>query len=180
MASVRTEGTLALPGAGARSPAGTGEEATAVPSYPAELWARRDVVQLVVLAAVGVVLMGVAWYLSGDGQPLDRQIHRIDLAAGGLLIGVVGGGLYLLRGLRAVAARKAAVKALGERRVAARAPVAAMAAGGELVSGADMTRYHRAGCSLVAGKAVAAAGAAEHIQSGRRPCGLCLRHEGDG
>jgi hypothetical protein len=36
-----------------------------------------------------------------------------------------------------------------------------------------MTRYHRLGCSLVAGKDVSAATLAEHSTAGRRPCGVC-------
>lgn len=174
--SLHPGGTLALPGVGAHSPAT--EEAGSVPRHPAVLWARRDVVQLVVLSVIGLALMAVGWYLSGDGQPLDRQMHRIDLAAVGLVIGMVGGGLFLLQGLRAVAARKAAVKALTQRRLAARTrvtPAAAASAGGELVAGPGMTRYHQAGCPLVAGKAVGAASRADHEQAGRRPCGVCFR-----
>jgi hypothetical protein len=168
------DGTLALPGRGLPAAAAT-DDAGARRECPASPWARRDVVQAVVLSAVAVALMAVAWYASGDGQPLDRQVARLDLAVGGLLIGVLGGGLFLLRGLRAVSARKAAVKALAQLRVAQVAAGAPLAPGDELVAGADMTRYHRAGCALAAGKPVAAAGRAEHEQRGRRPCGLCLR-----
>jgi hypothetical protein len=169
-------GTLTLPGVGAHSPAAD-EAAASVVRYPAVLWTRRDVVQLVVLSVVGVGLMAVSWYLSGDGQPLDRQMHRINLAVAGLLIGMVGGGLFLLRGLGAVAARKAAVKALTHRRLGARVATTPTSAttGGGLVAGPGMTRYHDAGCSLVAGKTVAAASRADHEHAGRRPCGVCLR-----
>ena len=176
--SLHLDGTLALPGVGNHSPAAAGTEA-AVSRHPSVLWTGRDVVQLVVLSVIGVGLMAVSWYLSGDGQPLDRQMHRIDLAVVGLLIGTVGGGLFLLRGLRAVSLRKATVTALSQRRLAARAattPTAAAAAGSQLVAGPGMTRYHRAGCSLVTGKTVATASGAEHEQAGRRPCGICIRN----
>jgi hypothetical protein len=174
--SLHLGGTLALPGVG-HSPA-TDAEAATFARYPSVLWARRDVVQLVVLLAISVGLMAVGWYLSGDGQPLDRQMHRLDLAVAGLLISMVGGGLFLLRGLRAVAARKAAVKALTRRRLAARAALtpAGASAAGELVAGPGMTRYHEAGCPLVTGKTFAAASRADHEQAGRRPCGVCLRN----
>ncbi len=175
-ASLHLDGTLALPGVGDHSPVADAE-AAGISRHPAALWTGRDVVQLVVLSVVSVGLMAVSWYLSGDGQPLDHQIHRIDLAVVGLLIGMVGGGLFLLRGMRAVAARKATVRALAQRRVAARAAgtPALAASGGELVAGPGMTRYHRAGCSLVTGKTFAAASRVEHEQAGRRPCGVCLR-----
>lgn len=170
------DGTLALPARGARPATATVDAVTAGRRYPTALWARRDVVQLVVLSILGVVLLAAGWYMSGDGQPLDRQMPRLDLAVGGLLIGVLGGGLFLIRGLRGVAGRKATVKALAARRVAARAAATTpLVATDELVAAADMTRYHRAGCPLVAGKPVAAAGRAEHERRDRRPCGLCLR-----
>jgi hypothetical protein len=169
------DGTLALPARGARPATATVDAVTADRSSPASLWARRDVVQLVVLSVLGVVLMAAGWYMSGDGQPLDQQMPRLDLAVGGLLIGVLGGGLFLIRGLRGVADRKATVKALAARRVAARATATPLVATDELVAAADMTRYHRAACPLVAGKPVAAAGRAEHERRDRRPCGLCLR-----
>jgi hypothetical protein len=173
--SLHPGGTLALPGVGTHSPAADDETAT-VSRYPAALWTRRDLLQLAVLSVISLGVMAVSWYLSGDGQPLDRQIHRIDLAVAGLLIGMVGGGLFLLRGMRAVAARKAAIKALTQRRLAARATVMpTVAAGGELVAGPGMTRYHAAGCSLVTGKTFAAASRTEHEQAGRRACGICLR-----
>jgi hypothetical protein len=38
-----------------------------------------------------------------------------------------------------------------------------------------MTRFHEAGCSLVAGKQTSPASRAEHERAGRRPCGLCFR-----
>ena len=172
-ASLHLDGTLALPGVGDHSPAADAE-AAGVSRHPAVLWTGGDVVQLVVLSVISVGFMAVSWYLSGDGQPLDRQMHRIDLAVVGLLIGMVGGGLFLLRGLRAVAARKATIKALAHRRLAAR-PAVADTAGGDLVAGPGMTRYHRAGCSLVTGKTFTAASRAAHEQAGRRPCGVCLR-----
>jgi hypothetical protein len=150
-------------------------DAAAARSYPTELWGRRDVVQAVVLSAVGLVLMAVAWYGSGDGRPFDRQVPFIDLAVGGLMIAVVGGGLFLLTGLRAVSARKAAVKVLVAQRAAERVAGSSGHASDALVAGADMTRFHRSGCSLVTGKAVAATTLAEHEQAGRRPCGLCFR-----
>jgi hypothetical protein len=42
-----------------------------------------------------------------------------------------------------------------------------------LVATATMVRYHRPRCRLVTGKAVEAAGRAEHERAGRTPCGVC-------
>jgi hypothetical protein len=45
----------------------------------------------------------------------------------------------------------------------------------DLVSAPTMTRYHRAGCSFVAGKpGLVVATAVNHEKIGRRPCGVCL------
>jgi hypothetical protein len=46
--------------------------------------------------------------------------------------------------------------------------------GADLVATTTMVHYHRAGCRLAAGKAVEAAGRADHEQAGRTPCGVCL------
>ncbi len=146
--------------------------------YRPEPWGRRDVILFGVLSTIGAVLLGAAWFGSGDGQTINGQVVYIDLAVGGVLTGSLGGALWLLTGLRGVRLRKASVKA----RVASRAGVGAdmaggapAAAAGTLVANSQMTRYHEARCSLVAGKATSAASQAEHERAGRRPCGMCIR-----
>jgi hypothetical protein len=168
-----TDGVLALPGAATRRRAADDEAATE--ACPTALWGRRDVVQVAVVSSVGVMLMAVAWYGSGDGRPLERQVPFLDLAVGGLLVAALGGGLFVLSGLRAVGARKAMVKSRAGLRAADRPAGDGRLAAGALVAGAAMTRYHRPDCRLATGKAVTAATRAEHERAARQPCGVCLR-----
>ena len=139
-------------------------------------WGRRDTTLFAVLSTIGAVLLSAAWFGSGDGQTINGQVVWIDLAVVGLLAGTLGGALWLVTGLRAVRLRKAAVEA----RLAVRAGVTDVAGpqasvAGTFVANARMTRYHDAGCSLVAGKQTSPASRPEHERAGRRPCGMCVR-----
>jgi hypothetical protein len=95
---------------------------------------------------------------------------------------------WILSGRRALGERRAALLA----RMAAAAPadrpdLARPTAGDEpglLAAGLDVTedfpvavaglsRYHRPGCPLTAGRAAERAALLTHVQAGRRPCGIC-------
>jgi hypothetical protein len=97
----------------------------------------------------------------------------LDLGIAGLLVGAFGGVRWLAAVVKAVRIRKAAAVALVRSRFvpAGTAGTAGPAEG--FVAAARMTRYHRPGCPLVAGKDVSAATPAEHSAAGRRPCGVC-------
>jgi len=61
--------------------------------YRPEPWGRRDVILFGVLSTIGAVLLGAAWFGSGDGQTINGQVVYIDLAVGGILTGSLGGAL---------------------------------------------------------------------------------------
>jgi len=144
-------------------------------------WGRRDAAVFGVLSGIGAVLLGAAWFGSGDGQTINGQVVWIDVAVIGILAGSLGGALWIRTGLRGVRLRKASVEA----RIAGRAGVDLSAAAanaaqaskvsGTLVANAQMTRFHDATCSLVADKQTSPASRVEHERAGRRPCGMCIR-----
>jgi hypothetical protein len=161
----------------APAPAGEVEAAAeaVVAAYGAEPWTRRDLVQFSVLSAVSLALLAAGWIGAGGEALFEDQTPFLNLAVAGLLVGAAGGALWLVTGLRAVRVRKARVKELITARAGGGAVAGAETASDRLVSGPSMTRYHLAGCSLVAGKDVTAASQAEHERAGRRPCGMCRR-----
>lgn len=78
-------------------------------------------------------------------------------------------GWWLLTGRRALAQRRQRLFGRGRG-----APVGPRIAEPDaLVAAAEMTRYHRAGCTLAHGKAVLGAPRSSHEAAGRRPCDWC-------
>jgi hypothetical protein len=137
-------------------------------------WTAGQRLVLAVLLAVGVGGL-VAGYTGTSGTlRVGHQVVWIDLAGAALLVSGAGVVLFLTAGRRAIGRRRLGL--FGD--VVEGEAVAALATGvaaGDLVSAPTMTKYHRADCSFVAGKAgVVAASAAGHEQAGRRPCGVCL------
>jgi hypothetical protein len=137
-------------------------------------WTAGQHVVLAVLLVVGVGGL-VAGYTGTSGTlRVGHQVVWIDLAGAALLVSGAGVVLFLTAGRRAIGRRRLGL--FGD--VVEGEALAALATGvsaGDLVSAPTMTKYHRADCSFVAGKAgVVAASAAGHEQAGRRPCGVCL------
>ena len=97
----------------------------------------------------------------------------LDLGIAGLLVATVGGVRWLAAGFKTVRVRKAAAVALVRSRFGSVEASGPADRSDGFVAAARMTRYHRPGCSLVAGKDVSAATLAEHSAAGRRPCGVC-------
>jgi len=149
---------------------------SAAVEYAAEPWGSRELTQFVALTVASLVLLAAGWFGAGGEALLEDQVPFLNVAVAGLLVGAAGGALWVIAGIRAVRARKAAVKVL----VAARAggPAGAASVGSDMfVAGAAMTRFHRPDCSLVAGKDVAATTRADHERAGRRACGMCSAAE---
>ncbi len=132
---------------------------------------------LTVVVALAGLLLALSWWGAAEEVRLARQFRWV---AGGVMsiivLGVVG-ATWILEGRRKVSRRRRRWMAEQRRRLAAAAaPVAAAPA---LVAGERMTRYHRSGCDLVAGKTLSAASRLEHEREGRRPCGVCRPEAGE-
>jgi hypothetical protein len=137
-------------------------------------WSAKQRLVLVVLLALGVIGL-VAGYAGTSGTlRVSRQVVWLNLAGAALLVSGSAVVLFLTAGRREIGRRRLGL--FGDV-VEDGAPGAAVAGTGsavELVAAGTMTRYHRADCPFVEGKAVIAATAAGHEQAGRRPCGVCL------
>ena len=69
-------------------------------------WARTHLLALVVLNALGGVLIGVAWYWSAGRT--EAQTAPLNLAVVAMMVAGAGNGLWLMRGRRAIGARRRA------------------------------------------------------------------------
>lgn len=159
---------------------------------PAEPWRAGDAIRAVVLDLVGCFLIVLGWLGAASTARLSHQYAWTAVAVGGLLVAGFGNALWLLAGRRAVGIRyrrllaegvgaPGAVATPGEDGDAAPAsPERARSADGAgetadtLVIGAGMTRYHRADCMLVRGKAVRRHRSGRKSDARARPCGICL------
>jgi hypothetical protein len=142
-----------------------------VEAYADEPWNRRTVIGFAVTTALAAGLLGASYLGVSAEVHLKDQVVFLDLGIAGLLVGTVGGVRWLAAVLKAVRARKGAAVTLVRSRFVP-AGIAGPAADG-LVAAVRMTRYHRPGCPLVAGKDVTTSTPAEHSAAGRRPCGVC-------
>jgi hypothetical protein len=133
-------------------------------------WQRTDLVRVGCWVALGIVLNVIAWYGASGSTLWSRQTDWIVLgvvAAAVVAVGCVG---WLVSGLRSVgAARAEVVRGLARPLVS----VVAVPTSAELVAGARMTRFHRNGCRLVAGKKYGAVGQVEIIDRQLQACGVC-------
>jgi hypothetical protein len=136
-------------------------------------WRLGDLLGLYVTVSIGGILLLLAWWgASGTGK-FSSQIVWVNVAIVGLVVAGSGGAVWLLTGRRAVGERAEALLPLGAASFVPETDVDGDGAR-RLVAAPRMTRYHRDGCQLVAGKDLRVASEAEHRAAGRRPCGMCL------
>ena len=143
---------------------------------PLAPWNRAQAIVLVVVVVLAAFMLGLSWWGAAEEVRLGRQFRWV--AGGALSIVVLGvvSATWILEGRRAVSRRRRRWMAEQRRRLAAAAPVTAAPA---LVAGERMTRYHRSGCDLVAGKTLAKASRLDQERAGRRPCGVCRPDDGE-
>jgi hypothetical protein len=144
-------------------------------------WQVGDLMLLYLTNVAGLLLIVVGWYEASGALSQDAQILWLDLGIVGVIVAGAGNVLWLLTGRRAVGElRRALTPALMARFAEPTGDSRAIdleTDSGQLVTGAEMTRYHRADCLLVAGKEVQAAAEATHRSEGRRPCQVCRSGE---
>lgn len=138
-------------------------------------WRLGDLLGLWLAFSLGALALLVSWWGASGTALLTRQYAWTDLGIAGAVVIACGNGLWILTGRRAVGERRRRVldayAGLSSPDATTLAPVEQEANG--LVASPGMRRYHRPGCQLVSGKAVAAAPIDVHERHGRRPCGIC-------
>lgn len=132
-------------------------------------WRVTDLVVLWVGVVAGATLLLLAWWGASATANETRQVAWIDLGACGVIVAGAALVSWVLAGRRAIGARR--VRLLPD--VAPSAEASDAQPEERLVSAPRHTRYHRADCPMVAGKATRAATAARHRTAGRQPCGVC-------
>jgi hypothetical protein len=144
-------------------------------------WQVGDLLLLYLANVGGLLLIVVAWFEASGAVSQDAQILWLDVGIVGVIVAGAGNVLWLLTGRRGVGElRRALTPALMARFAepsAEAAPAVPATDPGQLVAGADMTRYHRADCLLVVGKEVRLAPEETHYARGRRACQVCRSGE---
>ena len=144
---------------------------------PRSPWQVSDVFGVAVTNVVGLgMLLGG---LQGTRHSTDPHtlLLLLNVATAGVVVAFAGNAVFVLSTLRQVGQLRTLL--LGRRSgpvVDVRSddaigtdPVSTDA----LVAAESMTRFHRATCAAVRGKAVTATPLADHLAAGRRPCGMC-------
>ena len=132
-------------------------------------WRPANLLVLWVTLAAGATLLVLAWWGASATADQSSQVAWINVAVGGLIVSGVGITSWVLSGRRAIGARRRLLLADGSP-----SPDASPLDRAEpLVTAAHLTRYHRSGCPMVAGKRTRTASAAGHRAAGLEPCGVC-------
>jgi hypothetical protein len=141
-------------------------------------WRRRDMLLCGLLAVLGVAGVVICWVGATDEAIWRDQTGWLTGAILSTGLVILGGGLWVLIGLRRVRQgfrdlRRDQRAALGLTRVRTGAVAATIAdsAEVELVTSGQMTRAHRPDCLLLRGKQAVAVPPAEAANYGR--CGVC-------
>ena len=138
-------------------------------------WTARQRLLLVMLQALGAIGLLVGYAGTSGTLRVSRQVVWVNVAGAALVVSGAGVVLFLTAGRRAIGRRRLGLFGDVLEDLVPAGPVPGSRSAAELVSAATMTRYHSSDCSFVAGKqGLASASAAEHENSGRRPCGVCL------
>jgi hypothetical protein len=139
------------------------------------LWQAGDVVLLYSLQILGFGLLVASAWATTVSDDVSTRVAWVNLGVVGLLVSGTGTAFWLMAGRRAVGTRRAWLLVVSDvdaaPEYAPRPADRATPAG--LVAVADGTRYHRADCALVAGKAVVEQARTRHTRAGRQPCGVC-------
>ena len=132
-------------------------------------WRLANLVGLWVTLAAGATLLVLAWWGASATADQSSQVAWINIGVCGLIVSGVGITTWVLSGRRAVGARRMLLFPDAQP-VTDAIPTDES---GPLVTAAHLTRYHRSGCPMVAGKRTRAASAARHRAAGLEPCGVC-------
>jgi hypothetical protein len=126
------------------------------------------------MAGSGVVAMLVAWVKVAGTLHVDRQMSWTGLSLVGAVLVCAGAGLAATSGERVFLLhlhRLGATLAVDDPSTLADRTGPLRRDG--LVATPTMSRYHRPGCALAAGKPVTPASQADHERAGRQACGIC-------
>jgi hypothetical protein len=135
-------------------------------------WTGDEFVRLMVTNALGLVLIAAGAIEATGSGSAKTNLAWLNLSLAGLIVSGVGNGLWLFRGRQAVTSARVMALSLF---MAEPTDIAYEHAGetSPLVSGSEMTRYHRAQCALANGRSLHVASRTAHEADGLLPCEVC-------
>jgi hypothetical protein len=141
-------------------------------------WSPAETRRLLLLVVVGLVVVGIAWWITSREAAWDEQTDGMLLAVAGAMIAAYGVTSWLLRARAVCAARRRVMFAvvpgfaeLGPGREAALiAPVEETGPAAFVVAHPEQGRFHRRGCALAT---VDWPERPRTEVADRQPCGVC-------
>jgi len=134
-------------------------------------WAPAETLRLAAVSALGVLLVGLAWWAAHREAALGRQVRWATLAVSGLVIAGFGIVSWLMRARWTIMQRRESlVPDRMVRRV--RNPGNAYATP-NVVIGPGSHLFHRHECPLTAGRGWETVARSGALAEDRRPCGVC-------
>lgn len=145
-------------------------------------WGRAQKLTVIALNSVGALMIGVAWSWAAGCS--EAQTAPLNLAVLAMIVTGASNGLWLMRGRRAIGARRRAwladLRGDAPTTVAPRSSARTTQAVDHTDDGAVLvvrtagaTRFHRAGCALVADRPTRSMGRNSASSEGKSPCGAC-------
>jgi hypothetical protein len=140
-------------------------------------WSPRDLLRTILLASMAAGGVAACYLEASSTINLSTQLICLAIAIIFVAIAGAGSAALLADGLREIRVRRSEVTqqltdAIAQRRVPAPAAPPGLD-DRNLVSGVGMSKYHRPGCLLVAGKFVDTLDRSDHLHAGREPCDIC-------
>jgi hypothetical protein len=134
-------------------------------------WAPAETVRLAAVSALGVMLVGLAWWAAHREVALGRQVRWATVAASGLVIAGFGIVSWLMRARWTIMQRRESlVPGTLVRGVRDSGEACATS---NVVVGPGSHLFHRHGCPLTAARGWGTVARASALAEDRRPCGVC-------
>lgn len=139
-------------------------------------WHAGNRLSVLFLGLLGLGGIAFSWWMIGGTAEAATQQRWLDVGVVAVILATVGDAVYLLAGRRSVRSRQRSLALRLARLTDAGVTTdnTVETDSGTVVTAARMSRYHRADCLLVQGKAVTRGSVGENQRAGRRPCGVCM------
>lgn len=135
-------------------------------------WTFADLVRTGACALLGLTGIALCWNGAASSKVFERQLLWTAFAMISLGVGVTGGALWIVTGLKVVRTlRRDLLQIVAARTAPARSTQAATAQ--SVVIGDAMTRFHLADCPFARGKSVRTTTRPLATRAGLRPCEVC-------
>jgi hypothetical protein len=136
-------------------------------------WAPAETFRLAAVSALGVLLVGLAWWAAHREAAFGRQVRWATVAVSGLVIAGFGIVSWLMRARWTIMQRRESLvpdELVRRSRVRDRGDAGAVA---NVVVGTGSRLFHRHECPLTEGRGWGTVSRSRALTEDRRPCGVC-------